>query len=111
FWIENLLLALVGGALSVVVGFLALRELFLLLPEHFLPVSSVPLDSRAMIFTLAVSVLTSVLFGMLPALATRRVDLRSSMANRTVAGDGSLRLRHALVAGDVAIMVMMMRVR
>ena len=53
FWIENLLLALVGGALSVVVGFLALRELFLLLPEHFLPVASVPLDSRVMIFTLA----------------------------------------------------------
>src|SRR5207244_3965091 len=65
FWIENLLLALVGGALSVVVGFLALRELFLLLPEHFLPVASVPLDSRVMIFTLAVSVLTSVLFGLL----------------------------------------------
>ena len=37
FWIENLLLALVGGAVSVGVGFVALRELFLLLPEHFLP--------------------------------------------------------------------------
>jgi len=108
FWIENLLLALVGGALSVVVGFLALRELFLLLPEHFLPVASVPLDSRVMIFTLAVSVLTSVLFGMLPALATRRVDLRSSMANRTVAGVGSLRLRQALVAGEVALTVVLL---
>ena len=108
FWIENLLLALVGGAFSVAVGFVALRELFLLLPEHFLPVASVPLDSRVMIFTLAVSVLTSVLFGMLPALATRRVDLRSSMAIRNGAGCGSLRLRQALLAGEVALTVMLL---
>lgn len=108
FWIENLLLALVGGAFSVGVGFVALRELFRLLPEHFLPVASVPLDSRVMLFTLVVSVLTSVLFGMLPALATRRVDLRSSMANRTVAGFGSLRLRQGLIAGEVALTVMLL---
>lgn len=108
FWIENLLLALIGGAFSVGVGFVALRELFLLLPEHFLPVASVPLDSRVMLFTLVISVLTSVLFGMLPALATRRVDLRSSMAHRTVAGVGSLRLRQGLIAGEVALTVMLL---
>ena len=45
-WIENLLLAVVGGAAGVAVGFLALRGLLLLLPEHFLPVASVPLDGR-----------------------------------------------------------------
>ena len=108
FWIENLLLALVGGAFSVGVGFLALKELFLLLPEHLLPVASMPLDARVMVFTLAVSILTSVLFGMLPALAARRVDLRSSMASRTVAGSGNLRLRQALIAGEVAITVMLL---
>ena len=108
FWIENLLLALVGGAFSVGVGFVALRELFRLLPEHFLPVASVPLDSRVMLFTLVISVLTSVLFGMLPALATRRVDLRWSMAHRTVARVGSLRLRQGLIAGEVALTVMLL---
>lgn len=108
FWIENLLLALVGGAFSVGVGFVALRELFLLLPEHFLPVASVPLDSRVMLFTLVISVLTSVLFGMLPALATRRVDLRSSMVHRSVAGVGSLCLRQGLIAGEVALTVMLL---
>ncbi len=36
-WVENLLLALVGGAAGVAVGFVALRGLLLLLPEHFLP--------------------------------------------------------------------------
>ena len=92
-WVENLLLAFVGGAAGVAVGFVALRGLLLLLPEHFLPITSVPLDGRVLAFTLFVSLLTSVLFGMLPALATRRFDLRSAIANRyatsgTVCGYG-----------------------
>jgi predicted permease len=108
FWIENLLLALVGGTVGISVGFVALRGLLLLLPEHFLPVASVPLDARVMAFTLVVSVLTSVLFGMLPALATRRIDLRSSMAGRGEARLGSVRLRQVLIAGEVALTVMLL---
>jgi predicted permease len=108
FWIENLVLALVGGTAAIFVGFIALRGFLLLLPEHFLPVASVPLDGRVMAFTLVVSVLTSVLFGMLPALATRRVDLRSSMAGRGVARVGSVRLRQALIAGEVALTVVLL---
>jgi len=108
FWIENLLLALIGGAVGTGVGFLGLRSLLLLLPEDFLPVASVPLDARVMTFTLTVSVLTSVLFGMLPALVARRVDLRSSMADRAVARAGSVRLRQALLAGEVALTVVLL---
>ena len=108
FWIENLLLAVMGGAVGIGVGFLALRGLLLLLPEHFLPVARVPLDGRVMAFTLAVSLLTSVLFGMLPALAARSVDLRSSMASRAVARGSSLRLRQALIAGEVALTVVLL---
>src|SRR5215467_8508326 len=108
FWIENLLLALVGGAVSIGLGFLALKELFLLLPEHFLPVASVPVDARVLAFALVVSVLTSVLFGMLPALVARRVDLRSSMANRAVASAASVRVRQLLIAGEVALTVVLL---
>src|SRR2546427_11756804 len=68
-WVENLLLALVGGTVGVAVGLVALRGLLLLLPEHFLPVASISLDSRVLTFTLLISLLTSVLFGMPPALA------------------------------------------
>jgi predicted permease len=108
FWIENLLLALVGGAVGIAVGFAALRGLLLLLPEHFLPVAHVTLDARVMVFTLAVSLLTSVLFGMLPALAARHVDLRSSMDSRAVAGGRSVRLRQGLIAGEVALTVVLL---
>jgi predicted permease len=108
FWIENLLLALVGGVAGVGIGFLALRGVLLLLPEHFLPVASVPLDSSVLGFTLLLSLLTSVLFGMLPTLVARKVDLRSSMSSHAVAGAGSLRLRQALIAGEVALTVVLL---
>jgi predicted permease len=107
-WIENLLLALVGGAVGTGVGFLALHGLLLLLPEHFLPVASVPLDGDVLAFTLAASLLTSVLFGMLPALSTRKVDLRSSMTDRGVARASSVRMRQALIAGEVALTVLLL---
>ncbi len=91
FWAENLLLATIGGAAGIAVGFAALRGLLLILPPHFLPVESVSLDARVMGVTLLVALLTSVLFGMLPALAAGKVDIRSSMSGRSVAAAGVLR--------------------
>jgi predicted permease len=108
FWVENLLLALVGGAVGIGVGVAALRGLLLLLPENFLPVAQVPLDGRVLAFTLAVTLLTSILFGMLPALAARHVDLRSSMDSRAVAAGGNVYLRQGLIAGEVALTLVLL---
>ncbi|HVU48146.1 MAG TPA: ADOP family duplicated permease [Terracidiphilus sp.] len=107
-WVENLMLAAAGGAVGTGVGFAALRGLLTLLPTHFLPVENVALDGRVLAFTLAVSLLTSVLFGMLPAMAMRRVDLRSSMGSRAVAGVEKLRLRQCLIAGEVALSLVLL---
>jgi predicted permease len=107
-WVENLLLAFVGGAAGVAVGFAALRGLLVLLPEHFLPIASVPLDGRVLAFTLLLSLFTSVLFGMLPALATRKFDLRSAIASRTAIGGDHLRLRQALIMSEVALTVVLL---
>jgi macrolide transport system ATP-binding/permease protein len=108
FWVENLLLALLGGAAGIGVGVAALRGLLLLLPEHFLPVAQVPLDGRVLAFALAVTLLTSILFGMLPALAPRHVDMRSSMDSRAVAAGGNVYLRQALIAGEVALTLVLL---
>jgi predicted permease len=107
-WIENFLRAFAGGAVGIAVGFIGLRALLLLLPEHFLPVASVPLDIHVLTFTLVLSVLTSVLFGMLPALATRRFDLRSAIASRANIGGDRLGLRQALIVGEVALTVVLL---
>jgi predicted permease len=106
-WVENLLLAVLGGTAGIATGFVALRGLLLLLPEHFLPVG-VPLDGRVLAFTLLLSLLTSVLFGMLPALATRRFDLRSALASRAAIGGDRIRLRQALIVSEVALTVVLL---
>jgi len=107
-WVENLVLAMLGGLAGLGVGLVALRGLLSMLPLGFLPVAGVPLDGSVLAFTLLVSLLTSVLFGMLPAFATRKVDLRSSMASRSVAGGSRLGLRQAMIAGEVALTVVLL---
>ncbi len=108
YWIENLLLAVAGGTAAVAVGFLGLRGLLLLLPEHFLPVASVPLDAPVLGFTMFLSLLTSVLFGMLPALTVKELSLRSSMMSRTVTSSGNIRLRQGLIAAEVAMTIVLL---
>ncbi len=107
-WVETLILALVGGVAGVAVGFVGLRGLLLLLPEHFLPIVGVPLDGRVLAFTLLISLLTSVLFGMLPALATRKFDLRTAIASRAATGSDRLRWRQALIVSEVALTVVLL---
>jgi len=107
-WLENLLLACLGGAAGIGVGFLALRGLLSLLPVGFLPVASVPLDLRVLAFTTCISLLTSVLFGMLPALVMSKVDLRASMTNRGASIGQSTFLRQTLIAGEVALTVVLL---
>lgn len=107
-WIENLVLALMGGAAGIGVGFVALRGLLSLLPRGFLPVTNIPLDGRVLGFTLAVTLLTSVLFGMLPALALRRADLRSSISSRGLVSGERLRLRQILIAGEMALSIVLL---
>jgi predicted permease len=108
FWIESLLLALVGGMAGVSVGYVALRGVLGLLPEHFLPVGDVSLDGRALAFTAAISLLTSVLFGMLPAFAAQRFDLRSAIASRAITGGHQLGLRQTLIVAEVALTVVLL---
>jgi predicted permease len=107
-WIENLVLALLGGTFGVAAGFVALRGLLMLLPEHFLPVTDLPLDRTVLAFTLVISLVTSVLFGMLPALATRRLDLRSAVASRGATAGDRLRLRQVLIVIEVAVTVVLL---
>lgn len=73
-----------------------------------LPVSSIPLDGRVMAFAMIIAAGTSILFGMLPALLTRRFDLRSALGTRAISGGGHVRLRQLLIGGEVALTVVLL---
>jgi predicted permease len=109
-WTENMVLALLGGAAGLGVAELGLTLLQNLLPTGTLPTSNFSLDGRVLLFTLAVSLTASILAGMLPALALHRVDLRSAMAfgaNRTVSVAGNRKARTLLIAGEIALTVLL----
>lgn len=106
-WIENLLLALLGGGAGVALAFAALRALLRLLPVGYLPVPQVHLDALVLLFTLLIAVAASVFFGMMPALVVRRTHLRSSLAGHTYTA-GRDRIRQLLIGGEVALTLVLL---
>ena len=108
-WAENLMLALIGAGAGLALAMAMLKFLSGFLPEELLPMGGLGLDIRVLAFTFGASLLASLFFGALPALQTWKVDLRSEMSvgNRSVTR-GSGRLRQALIAGEVALTVVLL---
>ncbi len=79
-WTENLVLALLGGAAAIGCATLIVEFFNRTLPEGMIPIGGLSLDSHVLAFAFGTALLTSLLFGALPALQTRGVDLRSSIA-------------------------------
>ncbi len=67
-----------------------------------------PLDLRVLAFTFFLSLFTSVLFGMLPALTMRKFDLRTAIASRSATGSDRLGLRQALIVCEMALTVVLL---
>ena len=109
---ESLMLAVAGGALGVVLASVGLQAILNLVPPNTIPdESEIALNTPVLIFTLAVSALTSVVFGLAPALHTCTHDLANSLreAGRGVAG--SIRqalLRKSLMVAEVALSLMLL---
>lgn len=108
-WIENLVLAALSAAAGLALAIAILRGLGEFLPEYMLPMGGFAINTPELLFAIAASLATSLLFGALPALTTRRVDLRSSMSSGScsVAG-GTGRLRQWLIGAEVALTVVLL---
>ncbi|MGC2639888.1 MAG: ADOP family duplicated permease [Acidobacteriaceae bacterium] len=108
-WIENLMLALIGGAAGMGLAAALFPAMKRLLPDFMIPIGGFALDGRVLAFALGVAVLGSLLFGALPALEARRVDLRSGMSagGRTVSGGGG-RVRAWLIGAEVALTIVLL---
>jgi predicted permease len=101
---ESLLLAVTGGALGLALAKWGVEAL-LVLAANFLPrANEVGLDWRVAAFTAALSILTGVFFGLIPALQSSRVDLQSTLKEGGGAGGGLQTnwLRSALVVVEIA---------
>lgn len=107
---ENTLLSLLGGLFGI--GFAALSlQLLISFAERFTPrASEITLDGFVLLFTVIVSVVTGVAFGLLPALATRTNLALTLKEGSGQASAGALRqrLRSGLVVAQVAISFMLL---
>ena len=106
FLTENVLIALVGGVLGLGIGYGMMRWLQLLVPPFsFAREADVRMDERVLLFAMAISVITGLLFGMVPALQATSPDLTGVMKDGgrgSTDRSGRKRLREALIVAEVA---------
>jgi predicted permease len=108
---ESLLLAMIAGVLGAGLGWAATRALTVWAGNEIPDGFSLAMDWRVLVFTLGVSVLAGILFGSVPALQLARVDLNSTLREEgrgSSAGRGKLRMKDALVVGQVALSLMLL---
>jgi predicted permease len=108
---EMLVLSCAGGALGIVVAWLGTRLLATLNVGNAPQLGIGGIDLRVLAFTLIVSLLTGVIFGLFPAIASSRVNLIDTLraGGRTGAatGGGRQRFRRALVIAEIALSLML----
>ncbi|HEY8020207.1 MAG TPA: ADOP family duplicated permease, partial [Thermoanaerobaculia bacterium] len=114
---ESVVLGLLGGVAGLVLGFAGLKGLLAVRPtalDRLLPLSDVGIDGHVLAFTLGVSLLAGILFGLAPALQAARGDLAdplkegSQRVSGGVGGIGGLRTRRILVISEVALALVLL---
>jgi predicted permease len=108
---ESVLLSLAGGALGVLFAFVAIRSIVALMPEFYVPNESrVAINVPVLLVSLGVSLVTGILFGLVPALQTSRTDVTDALraGRSTAAGTHGSRTRNLLVVIEVALSVVLL---
>jgi putative ABC transport system permease protein len=103
--IETLTLAIPGGALGLALALIGVRVLTAVAPANLPRLSEIAVDGTTLAFTLAMTLLTAVIFGLGPALQTARTPMNElSQIGQRVAGSRRLRRgQQALVIGELAL--------
>ncbi len=110
FLTEGVLLAIVGGALGAAIGFAGVRAMLAANPESIPRALEISLDWKVLAFTLGVSLVTGLVFGMAPLLHLREQVVTISLkegGQRATAGSARARLRSGLVMAEVALAVVL----
>src|ERR1700761_9073603 len=111
--VESLLLAVIGGALGIAVAYAGTRLILYLAFQYDGPNNYVPIDATpswpVLLFTLGISVLTGIIFGIAPAWITSHADPVEALrgANRSVGGSRSW-AQKSLVIGQVAMSLVLL---
>ena len=112
---ESMLLSVVGGALGLILGLVAVRALLAINPGNIPRIgehgAAVTLDWHVLVFTLGVSLLTGILFGLIPAFEVSRADLSATLkesAGRTGSGFRQNKARSLLVISEMSLAIVLL---
>jgi len=108
---ESVLMAVMSGALGIFLGYLGTRFLATFTQTNLPQVADIPMDLRVLSFTVAISVLSGILFGLTPSLQLSRPNLGSTLSDEGRSSTGSRqrnRARSILVAAQVALSMVLL---
>ncbi|MDR3750610.1 MAG: ABC transporter permease [Terracidiphilus sp.] len=109
---ESVLLSLAGGVLGVLLAIGATRGIVALIPPDFMPNEArIAINGYVLLFTVGISMLTGILFGLAPALRSSRPDLVGVLKEGGSGSGGSLRgqaMRGGLVVTEIALSVILL---
>jgi predicted permease len=109
---ESVLLSFLGGALGVLLSFGITRAIVALIPPDYVPNEArITINGYVLLFALAVSMLTGILFGLVPAFRSSRPDLSDTLKDGGNGAGGSTRgqaMRSGLVVVEIALSVVLL---
>jgi len=109
---ESLLLSLLGTGLGLLIAWWGIGALVAISPRDLVSLQNVGINTTVLAWTLGVTLLTSLLFGIVPALEATRLNLNDALKEGGKGADAhgsrSRRLRGALVVGEVALALMLL---
>jgi putative ABC transport system permease protein len=104
---ESVLLSAAAGVIGSVLAYFSFAFLQKLIPAQMALLTSLKLDTRILLFTLLLSLVTGIVFGLVPALQSAKVDLNNALKQSTrVTSSG--RLRSALIVFEVALSIVLL---
>lgn len=112
---ESIVLGLVGGVLGLILGFVGVRALLAVSPHNLPRIgehgAGIAVDWRVLAFTLGISILTGILFGVFPSIGVSRTDLNSTLkesSNRSGTGLRHNKARSLLVISEVSLALVLL---
>jgi predicted permease len=109
--VESLILSIAGGVLGLTLAYWTDLALISFLPATSVPMklSSTP-DVRVLLFNLGLSIVTGVLFGLVPALQSTRPDVSGTLKDQANAASGGIsnRMRKSLVVAQISLSLLLL---